>query len=172
MGGDDEEGLIAQVTRWVELAFEVDGLADAEAERRAAPQENVRVGGGPPGSAAISEDGQGDNPDAVAVEDAIVVGEQATGQIGVVPHLDLDVDEKPLVGAVEQAHLDQLVGTPVTDLGVGIDLTELLLERNGFDRPIDEACDVGKGELEEGAEKQVESAFPRAVVIERIHAVA
>ena len=75
MGGDDEQGLIAPVARvvwFVELALEVDGLADSEMKRGAAPEEDVVVRGGAPGPAAICEDGQRDDADAVVIENPVV----------------------------------------------------------------------------------------------------
>jgi hypothetical protein len=47
--------------------------------------------------------------DAVFVEDAVVVGEKALRQVGVIVHLDLDVDVEPLVGAIEEADFEEFV---------------------------------------------------------------
>ena len=105
MCGDDEEGLLVAVARVVEFALEVDRLADEEAECDAAAEGLVVVGCGAPLAAGVTEDDEGERADAVFVEDAVVVDEQALGQIGVVVHLDLDVEVEPLVGAIEEADL-------------------------------------------------------------------
>jgi hypothetical protein len=55
--------------------------------------------------------------DAVFVEDAVVVGEQALGQVGIVVHLDLDVDVKPLVGTVEEADVEEFIDPLGPDFG-------------------------------------------------------
>ena len=128
MGGDNEEALLMPVTRVVELAPEVDGLADAEAEGDAASEGLVVVGCGAPFPAGISEDGKGERADAVFIEDAVVVDEKALGQIGVVVHLDLDVNVEPLVGAIEEADLEEFVDPLGPDFGGWSDLVEFLLE--------------------------------------------
>ena len=49
-------------------------------------------------------------------------------QIGVVVHLDLDVDVEPLVGAVEEADFEEFVDPLGPDFGGGGDFVEFLLE--------------------------------------------
>ena len=127
MGGDNEEALLMPVARVVELAPEVDGLADAEAEGDAAAEGLVVVRCGAPLPAGVSEDGQGERADAVSVEDAVVVNEEPPWKVGVVVHLDLDVDVKPLVGAIEEADFEKFVDPLGPDLGVWGDLAEFLL---------------------------------------------
>ena len=128
MGGDNEEALLIPVARIVELAPEVDGLADAEAEGDAAAEGVVVVRCGAPLPAGVSEDGQSERADAVFVEDAVVVDEQAPWKVGVMVHLDLDVNVEPLVGAIEEADFEKLVDPLGPDLGVWGDLAEFLLE--------------------------------------------
>ena len=128
MGGDNEEALLMPVTRVVELALKVDGLADAEAEGDAAAEGLVVVGCGAPFPPGVSEDGQSERADAVFIEDAVVVDEKALGQIGVVVHLDLDVNVEPLVGAIEEADFEKFVDPLGPDFGGRGDLEEFLLE--------------------------------------------
>ncbi len=123
---------------------------------------------GAPFPAGITEDGQSEGADAVFVEDAVVVDEEPPWQVGIVVDLDLDVDVKPLVGAIEEADLEEFVDSLGPDLGVWGDLAEFLLEEFGLDRPIDAGSGLGKGEFEQGSRKLVESRFPWAIVIEGI----
>ena len=71
LGGDNEEALLMPVARVVELAPEVDGLADAEAEGDAAAKGLVVVECGAPLPAGVTEDGQSEGADAVFIEDAV-----------------------------------------------------------------------------------------------------
>jgi hypothetical protein len=98
----------------------------------------------------------------------LVVDEQALGQVRVIAHLDLDVDVEPLVGAVEEADVEEFVDPLGSDLGGRGDLVEFLLKGFGFDRPIDAGGDIGKGDLEEGSGELVDGVFSGAVVIERL----
>ena len=168
VGGDDEEDLLVAIARVVEIALEVDGFADAEVEGDAAAEGLVVVRCGTPFSAGVTEDGQSEGADAVFVEDAVVVGEKALRQVGVIVHLDLDVDVKPLVGTVEEADFEKFVDPLGCDFGGRGDFVEFLLEEFGFDRPIDAGGDLGKGDLEEGPSELVDGVFPGAVVIERL----
>ena len=128
VGSDDEADLLVAVAWVVEFALEVDGFADAEAEGDAAAEVLVAVRCGAPFPAGVSEDGQGEGADAVFVEDAVVVGEQALGQVGIVVHLDLDVDVEPLVGAIEEADFEELVDPLGPDFRGRGDFVEFLLE--------------------------------------------
>ena len=116
------------VARVVEFTFEVDRLADEEAECDAAAEGLVVVGCGAPLAAGVSEDDEGEGADAVSVEDAVVVDEEPLGQIGVVAHLDLDVEVEPLVGAIEEADFEKFVDPLGPDFGGRGDLEEFLLE--------------------------------------------
>jgi hypothetical protein len=97
-----------------------------------------------------------------------VVDEQALGQIGVIAHLDLDVEVEPLIGAIEEADFEEFVDPLGPDFGGRGDFEEFLLERFGLDRPIDAGSDIGKGDLEEGPGELFDGDFPGAVVIERL----
>ena len=57
-----------------------------------------------------------------------MVDEKALGQIGIVVHLDLDVDVEPLVGAIEEADFEEFVDPLGSDLGSRGDLAEFLLK--------------------------------------------
>ena len=128
MGGDNKQGLLVPVARVVEFTFEVYRLADEEAECDAAAEGLVVVGCGAPLAAGVSEDDEGERADAVFVEDAVVLDEQAPWQIGVVVHLDLDVDVEPLVGAIEESHFQEFVDSLGPDFGGWGDFVEFLLE--------------------------------------------
>ena len=147
------------VARVVEFACEVDGLANAEEEGDAAAEGLVLVRCGAPLAARVSEDGQSDGADAVFVEDAVVVDEQALGQIGVIAHLDLDVEVEPLIGAIEEADFEEFVDPLGPDFGGRGDFEEFLLEGFGLDRPIDAGSDIGKGDLEEGPGELFDVSF-------------
>ena len=128
MGGDNKQGLLVPVARVVEFALEVYRLADEEAECDAAAEGLVVVGCGAPLAAGVTEDDEGERADTVSVEDAVVVDEEPLGQIGVVVHLDFDVEVKPLVGAIEEADFEKFVDPLGCDFGGWSDLVEFLLE--------------------------------------------
>jgi len=168
VGGDDEEDLLVAVARVVEFALEVDGFADEEVKGDAAAEGLVGVRCGAPLPAGVSEDGESERVDAVFVEDAVVVGEQALGQVGIVVHLDLDVDVEPLVGAIEEADFEEFVDPFGPYFGGRGDFVEFLFEGYRLEGPIDAGSDIGKGDLEEGPGELVDGVFPGAVVIERL----
>ena len=144
VGGDDEEDLLVAVARVVEFALEVDGFADEEVKGDAAAEGLVGVRCGAPLPAGVSEDGESEWVDAVFVEDAVVVGEQALGQVGIVVHLDLDVDVEPLVGAIEEADFEEFIDPLGPDFGGRGDLVEFLLKGYRLEGPIDAGSDIGK----------------------------
>jgi len=168
VGGDDEDRLVIAVARGVEPVLEIINLANGEADTQAVVAEATRVPGGSPVAAVVAEDHEGQDGDVVATVDAAAVVEEASRQLGIVLHLDFNVDEQPLVAAVDEAHLDQFVGAQGSVVSVGNDFAEFLLERNGLNRPVDAPGDLWEGEFEEGLQEPVEGFLPRTVVIERI----
>jgi hypothetical protein len=78
------------------------------------------------------------------------------------------VDEQPLLGAIEPADVDQFVGAQRTADGVGDEGAELLFQRGGLSRPVDERGDPWEGQLQERSQELVEGLLPGAVVVDRL----
>jgi len=168
MGGDEEPGVVVPMAGQVELFVEVEELADKVAELEAASGERDTVGFGAPGPVRIAQDGQGHQWHGTPLADAVQVVVEPAEQVGVALHLQLKMDEQPLIGAIEPANLDERFGAQRAAERVGHQGADLLFERGGFGCPIDEFSNRRKGEFPEGPKELVEGLLPRAVVVDAI----
>ena len=62
------------------------------------------------------------------LEDAIVVGKDASRQLVVPLRLDFDVDQYPIFTAIAQVDCDQVVGDPAGRVGAEARLCQLLIQ--------------------------------------------
>jgi hypothetical protein len=120
---------------------EIDDLLGQVAELEAAAGELDPVGVGAPVAAGIAEEDEGDQGDSMPLTDAVLVVVKAPGQVGIALHLDLEMDEQPLLAAMAQTDLDELVGAQRAPDSVGDQGSKLLLQRDGLDGPVDEGGD-------------------------------
>jgi hypothetical protein len=86
---------------------------------------------------------------AIAIVDAIGVGEHPPREASLGFALNLDVDQHPGIGAIQTPDLQQLVGIAPTQLGILYDLCQFLVQWHEAPRPVHLA---GRLRKEEGHE--------------------
>jgi hypothetical protein len=77
------------------------------------------------------------------------------------------MDQDPLLGAVTQLHLDQLIDPLLAQDSVRGDLLQFAVQGLGCHGPVDSGGHLGEAEFEQGLEIEFECFFPRTIVLVR-----
>ncbi|MBK6429232.1 MAG: hypothetical protein IPF85_00305 [Anaerolineae bacterium] len=143
----------------------VQQLGRAEAQHQLGAQQLIAELSRPPRWIAVRQDAKGGATSAEAVADAVVVDEHALREARGWLRLHLHMHQHPLLLAILELHLNQLVHHPPTQRGILSDLLELFVQEFVPGSPVDLGVGTGKEEGHEFLELQVEDVFPRRIVV-------
>jgi len=165
MGGGDQGEGVGILQQGIGVRVVVEKLDRRETDADFAAEEFIAEGVGLPVLAVVSEYGQCGDGTAVFVVEAVVVGEEAFGEVAFVAALDFDVDVDPLLAAVVGGDLDQFVDEAFAEFGVFDDLGEFLVEEGVAAAPFDLLMRLGEVEGHEFGEVAGDGVFPGGVVV-------
>ena len=115
--------------------------------------------------AIVRKNGEAGDGAAIFVVEAVVVGEEAFGEVTFLATLHFDVDVHPVFAAVVGGNLDEFVEETLAEFGIFDDLGKFLIKEGVTAVPVDLPMRVGKVELDELRKVARDGVFPGGVVI-------